>query len=90
VETPEVQLVANVSDTQQRRSWVEVEVLDAESNEPLPGFGRGDCVALCQDGIRVPVRWKDRHLSDAGVSRFKLRFWLCGAARLYACGFEGM
>ncbi|MAG37608.1 MAG: hypothetical protein CL878_15345 [Dehalococcoidia bacterium] len=80
----EIELVANVSDTQPRRSWVAVEVLDAASDEPLPGFGREDCVPVDRDGVRVPVRWRERQLAELGGSRVKLRCWLNGAARLYA------
>jgi len=84
----DVKLVVNLGDTQQRRSWLAVEVLDAGSNEPLPGMAREDCLPVHRDGICVPVTWKDKSLADSGVSRFKLRFWLHGAVRLYAFGFE--
>jgi hypothetical protein len=81
-------LVVNVSDTQRNRSWVEVEVLDADKGEPFPGLTREDCRDIFEDGINVPVVWGGRHLSEAGASRIRLRFWLYGAARLYAFGFE--
>ena len=80
----EVALIANVSATQQRRSWVAVEVLDAASNKPLPGFGREDCVPIDRDGVRVAVQWQERHLAELSGSRVKLRCWLYGAARLFA------
>ena len=70
--------------TQQRRSWVAVEVLDAASNEPLPGFGGEDCVPIDRDGVQVAVQWRERQLAELGGSRVKLRCWLYGAARLFA------
>ena len=87
VDISETELTVNISDVQQGRSWVEVEVVDAESGEELPGLGREECADLCQDGVRVPVRWKDSSPRAAGVSRVKLRFWIYGAARLYSCNF---
>lgn len=83
-----VGLVVNVGDVQQNRSWVEVEVLDAEQDVVLPGFARGDCVDVCRDGICVPVGWKTMVLRGVDRSRIRLRFWLYGAARLYAFGFD--
>ena len=79
-----VTLTANVTTTQQRRSWVAVEVLDAASNEPLPGFGGDDCVPIDRDGVQVAVRWRERQFAELGGSRVKLRCWLYGAARLFA------
>jgi hypothetical protein len=87
VASSEAELTVNIGDVQQGRSWVDVEVLDADSGEVLPGLGREECADLCQDGVRVPVRWKESSLRAAGVSRVKLRFWIYGAARLYACNF---
>lgn len=82
-----VQLLVNVSDTQQNRSWLQVEVLDACTDEPIPGFAIEDCVPVCRDGLNVPVAWRETALADLGASRVKLRFHLRGAARLYAFGF---
>ena len=56
----------HVSATQQRRSWVAVEVLDAASNEPLPGFGGDDCVPIDRDGVQVAVRWRERQFAELG------------------------
>ena len=47
---PTTQLTVNLSDVRQNRSWVEVEVLDATTEQPIDGFGRGDCRDLCTDG----------------------------------------
>ena len=85
---PTTQLTINVSDVRQNRSWVEVEVLDSTTEQPFNGFARGDCVDLCTDGWREPVAWRGGGIGDIPASRFKLRFWLYGAARLYAYGFD--
>lgn len=81
-------LTVNVGDLRQNRSWVEVEVLDAESSEPLAGFSREECRDICSEGWRQPVSWRNAKLSDLDRGSFRLRFWLFGAARLYAYGFE--
>jgi len=83
----DVRLVVNAGDTQPNRSWIEVEVLDAERDTPLPGFAREDCRDICRDGVLVPVGWKGA-LGELGDSYIRLRFWLYGTARLYAFGFE--
>ena len=85
---PDVNLAANVSHTQSARSWVEVEVLDAQTNEVIDGFSRDDCVKLERDSVSQPVLWRNKKLADVGVARIKLRFGLIGAARLYAFSFE--
>ncbi len=87
-------LHANLSDTLPGRSWIEVEVLDAATGEPVPGLSRDRCRVERRDGLRVPVRWP---IDDAGDSdgfgnligdrAVRLRCWLFGAARLYALGF---
>ena len=80
----ELGLEINISDVQPGHSWIEVEGLDAESGELLPGFGREDCVDLCCDGVDVAVQWKAAKLAGLGARRCKLRFHLMGAARLYS------
>ena len=84
----DVQPVLNISDVQQGRSWVAVEVLHPRTDEPLPGFGREDCRPLDRDGLDLPVQWRNRRWADVGASPVKLRCWLYGAARLHAVGFE--
>ena len=84
----DVRLVLNVGDVRQGRSWIEVELLDAERDEPLEGFSRAECNDVHRDAVRVPVTWKKRALQQLEVSRFRLRFVLHGAARLYSFGFE--
>ncbi len=80
-------LTVNVGDVRQNRNWVEVEVLDADSGEPIPGFECTDCNDIFVDGLRRPVEWGEKRLADIDRNRFKLRFWLYGAARLYGYRF---
>ena len=79
-------LSLNISDVQPLRSWVEVEVLPPDSDEPLPGFSRDDCRPLHRDGLREPVVWRERQLADLGQDAVRLRIHFCGAARLHAFG----
>jgi len=81
-------LTLNVGDVRQNRSWIEVEVLDPASNEPLEGFTRQDSDDIFIDGLRRPVTWNGKNLSDLDTAQVKLRFWLYGAARLYAYGLS--
>ncbi len=80
-------LTVNVGDVRQNRNWVEVEVIDADSGEPIPGYGCEDCDDIYVDGLRRPVEWGGKRLADIGRTRFKLRFRLYGAARLYGYKF---
>ena len=81
-------LTVNVGEVRQNRSWVEVEVLDATTLEPLEGYRREDCHDLCTDGWRQEVRWHGGSIGDLAEQRFRLKFWLYGRARLYAYGFD--
>lgn len=90
VDPTRVRLEVNVGDTIPRRSWIDVEVLDAETREPMGGFSRNDCQHVDEDGLRIPVRWGDRKgLDGIKASRIALRFWFYGGARLYSFAFEG-
>ena len=78
------------------KGMVEVEVLD-RGGEPLPGYGRGDCVPITADSTRVDVQWRvgDDVLHTAGTvedltergstlrAPLRLRFHLTDA-RLYS------
>ena len=81
-------LTVNVGEVRQNRSWVEVEVLDAATREPLEGYRREHCQDLCTDGWREEVRWRGGGLGDVAGPRFRLKFWLYGRARLHAYGFD--
>ena len=54
-----------------------VELLDGEE-KPIPGYAAEDCVALAEDGVAIPVRWR----GDEGRP-VRLRFVL-NNAQLYA------
>jgi hypothetical protein len=81
-------LIVNASHLMAYRDWIEVEVLDSATNEPLPGYGRRDCRDLAREGLRLPVQWAEQ-ATFAGVTvpEIKLRFTLYGKARLYAFTF---
>ena len=81
-------LTLNVGSVRHTRNWVEAELLDAEHDTAIPGFSREDCTDMCTDGWRQPVRWRGGSLADLKESRFRIRFWIYGAARLYAFGFD--
>ena len=60
-----------------------VELLDEEGH-PIPGHTAQDCVAIAEDGVSVPVRWRDgRDLRALREQPVRLRFAL-NNARLYA------
>ncbi|MDP6775313.1 MAG: hypothetical protein QGI83_00950 [Candidatus Latescibacteria bacterium] len=80
-------LVLNASDLAQRRSWVDVEIQDA-TGKPIPGFGFEECAGVDRDGLDQPVSWKGRSLGDLTGKHIRLRFRLCGRARLHAFGLE--
>jgi hypothetical protein len=57
---------------------LEVEVLSA-AGEPLPGYGRGDCMACYADEVRHAVRWQGTDRLPTGQP-IRLRFYLQDAA----------
>jgi hypothetical protein len=77
-------LRANVSAAQPGRSWVEVEVLDPATGEPLSGYTKEACLDLQRDALDVPITWQDHATLPAGDGPLHLRCWLYGAARLHA------
>lgn len=83
----ETVLSVNVGDVRQNRSWIEVEVLDAETEEPIEGFSREDSTDCFVDGLQQAVSWGGRGISHLPADRFKIRFWIYGAARLYGYQF---
>jgi hypothetical protein len=83
------QLKVNAGELLAYRDWIEAEVLDARTNEPIEGYTKRDCQDLYSDGFDIPVRWKGskslRELQDRAP--IKLRFFLYGKARLYSFSF---
>jgi hypothetical protein len=82
-----VHLSINVSHTLPWRDWIEVEILDAKTSRPIPGYGREEARVM-EDGTRRIVRWPE-HATLAGVnaSHMRLRFHFYGQARLYSYTF---
>ena len=82
-----VQLSINVSHTLPWRDWIEVEILDAKTSRPIPGYGREEARVM-EDAARHIVRWPE-HATLAGVnaSHMRLRFHFYGQARLYSYTF---
>jgi len=65
-----------------------VEVLDAATDTPLPGFGLADCQTPTKDGVAVPVAWKGSAALPTGRAiclRFHLR---APGVRLYSFGLR--
>jgi hypothetical protein len=59
------------------RGRLAVEVLDADSQEPLPGYTRDDCVPAMVDHIDATIQWKERDdLAELVGRQVRLRFWL--------------
>ena len=38
--------------------YVMVELLDAASGQPLPGFTHDKCIIVNQDSLAIPLRWQ--------------------------------
>ena len=67
---------------------VSAEILDPETDQPIPGYAREDCDAFQGDAIRHAVTWKGK----GGVGRLagtpvKLRFYL-KQAKLFSFRFR--
>ena len=83
-------LTVNVDGTIPRRSWLDVEVVDAQTGTPISGLKRADCHHVDEDGRAVTIRWGEtKSLAAAGSRQVALRFWFYGGVRLYSCGFTG-
>jgi hypothetical protein len=61
---------------------MEVEVLNADGYR-VRGFAREDAVPITGDGLRLPVRWRERALADLPAGNYCLRLYL-QHAELYA------
>jgi len=67
---------------------IAVEILDAASSEPLPGFSRKDCQACQEDNIRAAVRWTGGDvLRLAHGKPIVIRFWFSGSTSPKLFGF---
>ncbi len=83
-----IALYVNVSEVQQNRSWVEVEILHPDTGEPINGFRREECGAIHCNGIRVSVSWRGGSIRYIESPSIRLRFHLYGTARLHAFEFQ--
>jgi len=69
---------------------IEVEVLDAKTNKPLPGVTKDDCLPITGNHLRAPVEFKNergRFLRHTGEIKFK--FYLKNA-KIYAFKTTGV
>ncbi len=69
-----------------------VEVLDAQTGQPLPGYSRKDCEPFQGNSVRHVVRWgkNDRLVLPAG-KRVSFRLWFegrAGSPKLYEVRFD--
>jgi hypothetical protein len=77
------QLLVNIDAA---KGTVSAEVLDAETQQPLTGFGRADAIALQGDHLRGPLRWQGQSTLAADRA-VQVRFHLQGA-KLYSFWME--
>ncbi|HJN09083.1 MAG TPA: hypothetical protein QF564_10360 [Pirellulaceae bacterium] len=71
-------------------SRIEVELIDPESGQTLPGFSRAECTPITTDSLAHRVGWGKRNLADAKTS-FQIRFHLTkgrATPKLYAFEFR--
>jgi hypothetical protein len=81
-------LTVNIERPAGAASSFAVEVLDATTGAPLPGFTASDFLPLEADGIAVPVAWKGGNTLPTGKP-IRLRFHLQGkGVRLYSFGLR--
>jgi hypothetical protein len=57
-------------------SRIEVELIDPESGEAIPGFSREECTPLTTDSLGQRAVWGKRSLGDVGTANFQLQFHL--------------
>lgn len=81
-------LTVNVENLSGKTGALAVEVLDATTDRPLPGFTAADCIPPASDGLAARVAWKGgNHLPHGKPIR--LRYALSGqGVRLYSFRFR--
>ena len=70
---------------------IEVELIDPESGQTLPGFSREECTPLTTDSLTHRVGWRKRSLADVRNASFQIRFHLAGgdsSPKLYSFEFR--
>jgi len=71
------------------RGRVLVEMLDADTMQPVPGFGKDECIPTIVNSIDATVRWKgNANLASLQGKTVRLRFHLW-QAEMYAFWFGG-
>ena len=82
-------LSVNVSHAVPWHDWVSVEILDAQTLLPIPGYSRQESMGVMTNGTSRIARWQ-RHatLQGVDVSKIRLRFYFYGKARLYSFTFS--
>jgi hypothetical protein len=72
--------------------YLEVELIDPKTGDPLDGFSRAECRAITQDAVRQEVHWEGREdLRALDKRSFQVRIYFMGTAgspRLYSLSFE--
>jgi hypothetical protein len=74
-------------------SRIEVELIDPESGQTLPGFSGEECTPITTDSLAHRVGWGKRSLADARKASFQIRFYLAGgdsSPKLYSFEFRSV
>ena len=72
-------------------SRIEVELIDSNSGQALPGFSREQCTPITSDSLAHRVRWGKRRLADIPNASFQIHFHLANgreSPRLYSFEFR--
>ena len=73
-------------------AWLAVEVIDAATGRPVPGYSLRECRRITGDSLAREVRWKNRaDLGGLPQGRFQLKFHfqsVPGLLKLFAFGFK--
>ena len=62
-----------------------LEIVDAATDAPLPGFGAGECIPTVGDSVRREVRWRSRDAVET-VRPVRVRLRWEGPGKLFAFG----
>ena len=65
-----------------RHGAIRLEILN-EDGCRVRGFSKDEAAPIHQDGLRLPVKWKERTLADVAPRKYKIRIHLDNAA-IYA------
>lgn len=83
-------LTVNVEFGEDQDGNLGVEVLNADSLEPLNGYSLADCRLVKSGGLVNQISWKNGSILPVGQP-LRLRFWLHGKhTKLYSFGFNAL